>query len=302
MRFKIENLIAGTLRQKLSQIDTEGEATDLRIEGELNEEDMTFLKLATGKNGKVNSLDLSKATGIEKIDRYSFEQDCILKTLKTPISLKTIGWGALSMCEKLSSVILNSGLERIENFAFNGCKSLKAISIPSSVNHIGQDAFGACSSLDSIKIPLTNKNYISDNGIIYSKNGKTLIKYPSGKSETTFIIPSDVECIAQNAFFMCENLKSIILPESLETIEDRAFCSCSNLQSITLPKGIRSLGKNIFACCDSLLSVFSQCEIPPMTQENNDNNKTLSIYVPLKSLDSYKQSEVWNNMGKIYGK
>lgn len=301
MKYKIEGLQAGCLRERIKNINAD-ELSDVKITGELNEDDWKCIYKMTGKKGSTKSLDLSDTIGTEKIDRYNLEEGSILTSIKLPRSLKTLGWGALSMCDKLSTVVIYSGLERIDNYAFNGCSSLKSISLPSTIKTIGNEAFGACSKLEEINIHLANKNYTSFNGVLYTKDGKTLIKYPAGKADTTFVMPSDITKIGENAFFLCENLHHINLSSMLEEIEERAFCSCTALQTLTFPKETKKICKEAFRNCSSLKEIRIEAIVPPIIETNDDENLSLNIYVPLDSADEYRSNEAWNKVGKIYGR
>ena len=301
MKYKIEGLAAGELRERLERIDSELDATELKISGSLNEDDMLCIRLLTSRKGNMKVLDISDTAGIEEIDRYSIEPGSPLNTLRLPKSLKTIGWGALSMCEKLSTVVMYTGLEKIENYAFNGCTALKTISIPSTVNFIGTDAFGACPKLEEFNVPLTNRSYTALDGVLFSRDGKTLLKYPAGKTGIKYAMPQDVTRIGKSAFFLCENIRSVVLSESLTDIEEKALYGCSNLQTLHLPQNVKNIGKSAFGNCTSMIEMFIDGANPPAIEVAEEDKLGVNIYVSLKSADIYRQSE-WSKIGKIYGK
>ena len=70
-----------------------------------------------------------------------------------PNSVTTIGEGAFSGCESLTSINIPNSVTTIGNYAFCGCTSLTSINIPNSVTTIGNSAFWNCNSLTSINIP-----------------------------------------------------------------------------------------------------------------------------------------------------
>jgi hypothetical protein len=47
----------------------------------------------------------------------------------------------------LDGVILPEGLEKIDDFCFQGCTKLEELKIPASVNHLGYDVFMYCESI-----------------------------------------------------------------------------------------------------------------------------------------------------------
>ena len=62
--------------------------------------------------------------------------------------------------------------------------------------------------------------------------------------------------IANKAFVMCENLKTISIPDSIISIGERAFYGCSALTSISIPDSITSISTFAFDNCDSLNAVY----------------------------------------------
>ena len=72
---------------------------------------------------------------------------------------------------------------------------------------------------------------MSKDGILYSKDGATLIVYPMGKKDSSFEIPDGVKYIADYAFDKCE-LTSIKIPKVVKIIGKGAFNNCTSLRQI----------------------------------------------------------------------
>ena len=95
----------------------------------------------------------------------------------------------------------------------------------------------------------------SVDGVIYSIDGKKLILYPSGKEGTSYVVPSGVKEIGEEAFDRCIYLEEITLPEGLETLGERAFQVCASLTSITIPSGVTVLPRDLFRLCQALETI-----------------------------------------------
>ena len=65
--------------------------------------------------------------------------------------------------------------------AFADCKGLETVVIPASVAEIDVNAFYGCSSLKRIEVAPDNSSYRSIDGVLFTGNGKTLVKYPAGR-------------------------------------------------------------------------------------------------------------------------
>lgn len=90
-----------------------------------------------------------------------------------------------------------------------------------------------------------NPYFKSVDGILYSYDGKTLLKCPSHNKELSKI-PDSVEVIGENAF--CFNQSGICphLPKSLKVIEAGAFNNFLGLSYIEIPAGVEIIGDFAF--------------------------------------------------------
>ena len=110
---------------------------------------------------------------------------------------------------KTGSVVILNSVISIGKYAFSGCSGLTSVAIPSSVTSIGSSAFDGCSSLTAITVSDANTEYKSIDGVVYSKDSKTLIYCPAGKTGE-FIIPEGVTSIGSSAFEGCSGLTSVL--------------------------------------------------------------------------------------------
>jgi hypothetical protein len=142
----------------------------------------------------------------------------------------------------------------IGSSAFFRCTSLTSITIPNSVTSFDGNVFNGCSSLTSITVDVNNTAYISKDGVLFNKNGTSLISWPDGKS-AVYTIPDGVTSIGGYAFGYCESLISVTIPNSVKNIGACAFFDSTSLTSITIPNGVISIGDSAFYGCTSLTSV-----------------------------------------------
>lgn len=81
---------------------------------------------------------------------------------------------------------------------------------------------------------------------LYSKDGKTLLRYFDCVECEEFIIPNGVVTIGASAFSHAFFLKRVIFPKTVEVIQDLAFCQ-SGLETCLLPPRLSSIGDLAFA-------------------------------------------------------
>ena len=172
-----------------------------------------------------------------------------------PSTVISIGERAFIGCDKLEGIILSENIENIGSYAFYGCKELISIYLGEKITNIEYGVFNECLKLTEINVSTGSNAFKSIDGILFTKSGDTIIKYPLGITETTYTVPDEVTTIGIYAFQNEVDLINIILPESLIYINDYAFYGCSNLISIIMPDNVISIGNCSFAYCSNLANI-----------------------------------------------
>ena len=126
----------------------------------------------------------------------------------------------------------------IGDYAFSFCEGVRTIRIPETVIRIDSSAFSNCSELCNIVVDERNEHYASLDGVLFSKDLKTLIKYPEGK-EGNYRVPDGVEALGDLAFSRADGLTSVSIPCSLKG--DISISWCPNVISIDVDEGHESL-------------------------------------------------------------
>lgn len=198
-----------------------------------------------------------------------------------PKGVTEIGDWAFTGCKFLTSIVIPESVTKIGNRAFNGCNSLTSVVLPDTIKEIGEATFGFCSSLKEWTITPTNPYFKSDGGVLLTKDGKTLIAYPSASGE--YRIPDGVTKIGKYSFSGCKSLTSVEIPEGVTVIGKGAFDCCISLTSVVIPEGVTEIEYYAFEVCISLKSV----EIPESVIEIDDQAfkdcVKLSIQAPIGS-------------------
>jgi hypothetical protein len=175
-------------------------------------------------------------------------------TFTIPQGVRSIAPSAFEYRTNVAEVIFPAGMTEIGEDAFR-CSSLTKVKIPENITTIGDFAFEDCESLDAIEADRSNTHYCTKDGVLYSKDGKTLLCYPVGRNGDSFAIPEGVENIGSRAFAFCGSLKSVSIPSSAASIGEDAFVLCSGLTDISIPAGVKSIGDAAFYNCTGLTSI-----------------------------------------------
>ena len=233
--------------------------------------------------------DIVIPNSVENIAGRAFENCSNITSITMPNNVTSIGEVTFGGCSSLTDIVIPNSVTEIGWNAFDDCESLTSITIPNSVTSIGSYAFINCTALTAINVASQNKNYTSENGVLFNKDKTELICYPGGKTDNHYEIPNSVTSIGSSAFYGCSKLTSIFISDSVSgKIE---FRSCSNLTTIdvatnnavfssengvlfdknktalicypsgktennySIPDSVTSIGNSAFSGCTSLTSV-----------------------------------------------
>ena len=154
----------------------------------------------------------------------------------------------------VETVIVPSDIKMIDSRAFES-DSITTIRLSSNIERIAKKAFYRCCHLSSIEI-VKNRLYQSIMGVMYSADGKSLLFYPSGRKDKSYIVEDSVLVIAESAFENADSLETITIPLGVKIIENNAFRYCTGLNRITLPSSVERIGERAFQGCSSLVGAM----------------------------------------------
>lgn len=170
----------------------------------------------------------------------------------------------------LGSIILPSGMTKINSGGFAGCTNLASVTLPETLETIGGDAFLGCSSLKSI------------------------------------IIPNSVTSISGSAFESCTALTYVKLPDGIMELSESTFRYCSALPSITIPASVTTIDKHCFLDCKALaeITLLNPKQVVEInggvTLENVGTSvaegTTKKLRVPAALAEQYQSDSNWSEL------
>ena len=156
----------------------------------------------------------------------------------------------------------------IPHEAFWNCGNLESLHIASGITKIAEMAIYNNVNLESITVDESNTEYDSIDGVLFTKDGKTLIKYPENKSGTQYSVPTGTMTIGENAFNNCDNLTKVTLNEGLTQISQAAFSDCSALSEMIIPDGVTNVGACSFYGCSALKSIVIPASVTVVASQS----------------------------------
>ena len=191
---------------------------------------------------------------VSAIGMNAFTGNNVITDLVIPEGVTTLYWYSFNTCRNLETVTLPDSLEFIDGWAFERCSRLKTISIPANVTRINGGAFAQNSSMTSITCDPSNKNYVSVNGVLFTKDMKELVAYPGG-IQGGYTVPATVNHIGDAAFYGALGLDSVTILGNLDFIGFEAFAECSKLTDVAIRDGVNYVGYWAFRGCNGIKSL-----------------------------------------------
>ena len=164
---------------------------------------------------------------IKYIEGYAFDHCENMVSCNLPDGLISIGSAAFQCCSRLKHVELPNSLQQIGNFAFNHCSSVDntCIRIPDSIELLGKfpeapaHMFYDCGTdaFKEFQIEENQNGYMVQDGILYARNGKTLIAIPGGKDfeNGVFEVLDTVENLGELSFSRNKNIHTVVISDKM---------------------------------------------------------------------------------------
>lgn len=189
-------------------------------------------------------------------------------------------------CKTGSDYTIPATIDAIERYAFGNCK-LRSVTIPAATVAIPSTAFSGCLHLSTINVSDNNANYSSQDNVLMSKDGKTLLRYPAGKQDNAYTVPLSVEQIEREAFSEC-NLASLYIKNENIKIADYAFRDCRNLSTVQIPSKIApELDRTVFADCDRLETITLDGDGRSISAESYKEGGRDKVYDTVEQMPSF---------------
>lgn len=133
--------------------------------------------------------------------------------------------------------------------AFLHCKTIKKLVINDALENFPAEVFAnELKDINEIEVGKNNKLFQMINGVLFSRDGKALIKVVLTSAQIrNFEIPSSVEKIYPRAFDGCDLIRSITIPASVTQIDKDSFSGCTYLRSIKVLCNLHDISFDSFS-------------------------------------------------------
>lgn len=177
-----------------------------------------------------------------------------------------------------NELVIPDAVSQLPDYAFSPNLNLEKIAIGPNLKKIPAGTFCECEELLAFSVDEANTIVCDKEGVLFSKDGSTLMQYPLGRYVDEYKVPEGTQAIA-----------------------DMAMVGCA-ISRLELPESLKSLGMFSLTAAPILESITSYAKVPPvansMTFDDNIMAGTV-LYVNKEDLDAYKNADVWSSFAQI---
>jgi len=223
-------------------------------------------------NKDIKSVRLPDA--ITQIPYKAFSGCTNLKNIRLPDSVTQIDEDAFGNCDLqeqvVQEIVSSDNITFIGSRAFEGNKNIYTVHIGKNVeyiqtetfNYMSTPSFHDCTNLTSITVSPENQTYTSINGLLCSKDGRSLLYVPVGISGR-LDVPAGIETIGREAMHYALSIKIVHIPKSVKKIGSDAFpieCTDVYYDGTEEQWNEISIGKNYNSDFPSGVTLHFTCE------------------------------------------
>ena len=173
-----------------------------------------------------------------------------------PDETEYIGEYAFGYAKGVKRIIVPDGFKEYQNLSLMD-SSIEYFNIPAGAtvysNYFPQ-VLSDSKNVKYVDIDDNNSTFKDIDGVVYSKDGKTIHYYPPNKDGEVFAIPSGVAAVNMGCFTQNRNLKELSVPEGVTSFG--AFAAAgSNIEEIKIPSTLKQYTMYALAGASKLSSI-----------------------------------------------
>jgi hypothetical protein len=200
----------------------------------------------TDLGNKINVLKTSADIVVWKTDDATFTCDTHKSNEILSVDTTATNSTTLTVPSEINGVTITS----INGAAFNGtsivnARSVVELTLPATITSIPKNTFNNMYNLVNINVDPENPNYMSYNGMLYSKDGTTLLSVPQNTPSTRIdyrVLSPNVTTIGSNSFYSNKSVSDVTFPNTVTTVADDVF-NGTNIRTVYFASSLQHLGR-----------------------------------------------------------
>lgn len=217
--------------------------------------------------------EITISSSVKKIGTHAFA-DTAVKDMVIPKTVKGIGWGICERCKQLESLTIPGSFKVLKPLSDKyyepfvvGKYALKTVRFSTALEPELVRMVGDC---EEFELQDNDPNYKSIDGMIYTKDGKILVRIPYGRSEAD--IAEGCETIAVGSYAYKANY----------FYEPQSYGGCGQLNKITIPKTVKKVTDSIYS--ENIWYGY---------MDNRESYDAVEIKIETQNLDENSVKTLW---------
>ncbi len=243
-------------------------------------------ELSLGKSVVVNP---SKLKNMESLQKFIVDEENETISSKDGVLYSVDGKQLLIFpaCYAEKTFSIAPGTEEVAENAFYRC-NLTSINLNKELSVF--NAPTSAPALTAYTVEEGNAYFVSRDGVLFIDEGKTLYRFPLGKSGE-YAIPSNTEVVFDFAFSYSA-VEKVSFPATVTTIERFAFSECQSLTEISFAEDskLERMDGSAFSRCFSLKKASLTSRVPPQTDSGlfSSHAENFTVVIPAYTDGLYK--------------
>ena len=224
------NITADTVETVFAKIveDNPSQPVTLKVLGDASSNSLSKIADEVKNHADIKvKLNFKDSTNfIYLYTEFSYCSNLVEITL--PKTLTEINYSPFTECSSLEKIYIASGNTRFEVkdyaavydkernalVAYAPANNATSLTIPKEITWFTSGVLYELKNITSFYVETGNTKFTAENGVLYSADGRTLIAYPAGNTNSSFTVPLKVGTIKPFAFYKCANLTEITFEDT----------------------------------------------------------------------------------------
>ncbi len=209
--------------------------------------------------------DWQNVTSFFEVPVIEIDPDNANFTMTEDGSIYTKDMTVLLLCRsEAEDVVIPEGVRAIGVGAlkslYGDAATMKSISLPATLEKLPDGAFTNLTALERITVSQKNPHFAAWDGLLYSKDGKTLIACPQGITGTVTVREGTVELAPYAIYSGSLKADTVVIPEGVTSVRYGSFISLpyNSVLSLYLPASLTDIHPDMFEFVDEE-EIFVYC-------------------------------------------
>lgn len=232
IKSKINKTVEVTYGGSIHSMNVSVATGNLEIPAKVKHENVVYDVVSIGAKSFCGASKLKGVaipSTVRSIGAFAFEGCTSLSKVIFPGSEVTFGEGVFFKCSSIKDITFGSDWKTVDLSRFRWSDSLLTITIPARIEKI--QGLKTLRYLKSVSVDVNNSRFLSFDGVLYSKDGKTLHGCPRSY-DGSLKIKDGTEVISIDALIDCPLITRIDFPATIKTFSFRETSRMRLLETI----------------------------------------------------------------------